>query len=37
MDPYNAFEEWLMSLEPQTLTEELKLEILEEARTLINW
>lgn len=37
MDPYNAFEEWLMSLELQTLTEELKLEILEEARTLINW
>lgn len=31
----NEFEEWLMGLDLQTLTEELKIEILSEANAML--
>ena len=31
----DEFEEWLMGLDLQTLTEELKIEILSEANTML--
>lgn len=32
----NDFEDWLMSLPTQTLTDELKIEILSEVNAMIN-
>lgn len=32
----NNFEDWLMSLPTQTLTDELKIEILSEVNAMIN-
>lgn len=35
MEMMNEFEDWLMTLPLQTLTEELKIEILSEANAMI--
>jgi len=38
MDPFEQFEEWMESLAtPIVLTDELKQEIIEKAKELINW
>jgi len=38
MDPFEQFEEWMESLTtPIVLTDELKQEIVEKAKELINW